>query len=73
MLVPVERPQIGVSPQLLATTRWVPSPPSTTIASTPRSSMVSTALVVSCALLVSGIGALMIGRPLLSSAFDIVY
>jgi hypothetical protein len=43
LLVPVDSAHSGMSPQCLATTRWVPSPPRTTIAATCRSAMASTA------------------------------
>jgi hypothetical protein len=43
LLVPVDSAQSGMSPQWPATTRWVPSPPRTTIAATWRSAMASTA------------------------------
>jgi hypothetical protein len=43
VLVPVDSAHSGMSPQCLATTRWVPSPPRTTIAATCRSAMASTA------------------------------
>ena len=43
LLVPVDSAHRGMSPQCPATTRWVPSPPRTTIAATGRSVMASTA------------------------------
>jgi hypothetical protein len=43
LLVPVDSAHRGRSPQWRATTRQVPSPPSTTIAATPRSAMARTA------------------------------
>ena len=47
LLVPVERAQMGVSAHRLATTRFVPSPPSTAIALTPCLRIFSTASTVS--------------------------
>jgi hypothetical protein len=43
LLVPVDSAHSGMSPQWPATTRWVPSPPRTTIAATGRSAMAATA------------------------------
>jgi hypothetical protein len=43
LLVPVDSAHRGMSPQWAATTRWVPSPPRTTIAATCRSAMARTA------------------------------
>ena len=54
LLVPVDSAQIGTSPQALATTRCVPSPPSTTIAATPSAHIRSTARWLSAAVEVIG-------------------
>ena len=47
LFVPVESAQSGTSPHSRATSRWVPSPPSTAIAATPASHISATARTVS--------------------------
>ncbi|GAB7536608.1 hypothetical protein BGC_28260 [Burkholderia sp. 3C] len=54
LLVPVDRPTIGTSPHSRTTARWVPSPPSTTIAATPASRMRRAASSVSSTLPATG-------------------
>ena len=49
LLVPVEMATIGVSPHSSATSRWVPSPPRTTMTPTPSATMHRVALTVSAA------------------------
>lgn len=49
LLVPVETPAIGMSPHSDTTTRWVPSPPNTTMAATPISRIMRAAVALSAA------------------------
>ena len=70
LLVPVDSAQIGTSPQALATTRCVPSPPSTTIAATPSAHIRSTARRLSAAVDVIGMSSSSSagnGAPMLAS------
>ena len=52
--MPVDTQAMGVRPQSTATARWVPSPPSTTMAATPSATIARTARRVSSTVPVTG-------------------